>query len=416
MIKRIITFLLLASAVFGQINSGSTSVTVTATLGQNVSPDQIGILVTVESAVTATLADVMAALQGTDLTPSNLSSVYSNQQYNSGTNKPTLVLDWTFQLLVPLANFKSEAAALQALQISLSQTPLTLTYSVQGPLVSTQAQVKSCALADLVSAARTQAQQMASAANLKAGSILSLATSVSTMIGPSAAAPYIIPACSLTVTFALGQQAASALTMSASRTVNVPPDQIVVTAYVDTIIGATVDDALAALSGTGITSANLIGFSGGTQNNYFIGGNSTGPGLEWSFSIHVPFSKMKDTIAALQTAAAVTGTSPVTAVSFSVQGTLVSPQLLAAQDCSYASLVADAQAQARKVAAAASVPLGGIVTISDTASPSFLAGDFSQIITGAIYDPTTGNPFSGSFSYGAPPTSCGLTVQFGISQ
>ncbi|SPE40712.1 exported hypothetical protein [Candidatus Sulfopaludibacter sp. SbA3] len=401
MIKRILTFLLLASAAFGQINSNSTSVTVTATLGQNVSPDQIGISVTVESAVTATLADVLAALQGTVLTPVTFSSVYSTQQYTTNGKLANPLLEWTFQLAVPLANMKSQVAALQALKMSLSQgqTPLTLSYSVQGPQTSTQVQVQSCALSDLVAAARTKAQQIAGAANLKAGNVVALSSSVTTMIGPSAPTPYVIPTCSLTATFALSQQTASTLSVSASRTVNAPPDLVVLSADVNPPVDATFNDILAALAGTGITAANLVDVYGDSVNTH------------WMFSLAVPFSKMKDAIAALQQAAS----QQTVTVSYSVQGTQVSAQLLAAQDCSNASLLADAQAQARKVAAAASVGLGGIVAISDGGLPS--ASGIFAFTSGApyaIYDPLYGGPLGGVL--GIPNTGCSISVQFGITQ
>ncbi|SPE40714.1 exported hypothetical protein [Candidatus Sulfopaludibacter sp. SbA3] len=342
MIKRLLAFILLLPAAFGQINTSSSSVTVTATLGQKVQPDQVGFSVTVESAATATLSDVMAALQGSALTLANFSSVDSGQQYAASGQLTNLVLDWMFQLTVPLANMTSQMAALQALQTSFShgQAPLALSYSVQGPQVSTQAQVQSCALSDLFAAGQTQAQQMAGAANLKTGNVVALSSSVSTLIGSSAATPYVIPICSLTATFALGQQPASTLTVSASRTVQVPPDLVVLDAYVSPPQDATLDDVLAALSGTGIAAANLVAV-------YGISGSE-----QWEFSMAVPFSKMKDAITALQKAALQK------TVSYSVSGTQVSPQLLAAQDCSDASLLADAQAQARRVAAAASIGLG----------------------------------------------------------
>ncbi|MDR3704256.1 MAG: hypothetical protein P4L56_31700 [Candidatus Sulfopaludibacter sp.] len=377
----------------------------TATLGQNVQPDQTVFSVTVQSPLTTTLDDLTAALKGTPLTPATFSSVTSVQNYLNP-NPPVMALNWLFQLPVPLANVKDQVATLQALTASLgkAQTPLSLSYTANGPQVSATAQVQGCGLSDLVSAARTKAQQIAGAANRKPGNISAMSFSVSTMIGPSATAPYVIPACSLGVTFGGMQQVPSAITVSASRTVNVPPDMVTIYAYVDNGAIATIDGALAALPGSGFTAANLYNFSANLQSGGLV--------LEWEFSMAVPFSKMKDALSALQTAA-----SQNTAVSFWVGGTQLSPQLLAAQDCSYASLLNDAQAQARQVTAAAGVSLNDLISVSEspTATPVILQGDFSQIIPVlrvGIYDPSTVYyP-----TYPSQPASCTLVARYGIGQ
>lgn len=411
MIRRLlILFLLAPAAAFAQVSSATTSsVTVTAALNQNLQADQAGFTVTIESGLNATIDDIMGALQGTGLTATNFSTVFSNQQYTNNGNPANLVLDWTFQLNVPLAGMKTEAAALNALATSLSQgqIPLTLSYSVQGLQTSTQAQVQSCALSDLVSAGRIKAQQIADAANLKIGSVLALSTSVSTMIGPSAITPYVVPACSLTMTFALGQQIANKLTVSVSRTVNAPPDQVTFGAYVVTPANGTLDDALTILSGTGVAAGNLIGVNTLYDQS----------GLEWQFSMAVPLSKMKDTLAAFQKAQSGILTpsgNPATVFSFSVQGTQLSAQLVAAQNCTNAALVADAQAYARQVAAATGVALNGIVGISDRSSVG--ASVPSELV--AELFPVSGS-FSGFLASTSPQTSpqpsCSLTVQFGIS-
>jgi uncharacterized protein YggE len=385
MLRRALVFLSVVSLGFGQVTSSSTSVTVTSTLGQNLPPDQVVFGVTIETDLNTTLDGLMAALKGSPLTPATFASV-SSRQLSAST-----LLDWEFQITVPLAGLKSETAVLKALQASLS--PLSLTYSVQSVQTSRQALVQACALPDLVSDARTKAQQLAVGANLKLGSVAALTASVTTMIGPSATTPYVIPACSLTATF--GQVAAKTLTVYASRTVNVSPDQATVSASVSTPLDGTVDDAVAALAGTGVTSADL------QYVNPLYGQN----GIAWQFSWTVPFSKLNDEVAALQKAQSKSGT-----VSFSLNGAQASAGLVAAQDCTSTALVTDAQAYARLVTAAAGVSLNGIVAVSDGNSNSRL-GDF--VVT-ANYNFLTVSGYISSI-LASPQGSCAAAVQFGIN-
>ena len=85
----------------------------------------------------------------------------------------------------------------------------------------------------------------------------------------------------------------------------------------------------------------------------------------------------------------------------------MSAELVASQDCTKTALVADAQAHARRVAAAAGVSLNGIVTISDGYAGS---GTYSYI--GVV-----SNPFlSLNAVLVGPQPSCSVTVQFGIGQ
>jgi uncharacterized protein YggE len=401
MLRSCLAFLLFGQLVFGQINTTSGSVTTTAGLGQNVPPDQVTFTVTIESGLSLSFNDLIAALKGSGLSATNFTNVYSNQQYSSTSNRPFTVLEWNFQVVAPLSGVKAETAVLKRLQTSLK--PLTLTYSAQA-LTSTQAQIQACAVSDLVSSARTQAQQLAAAANLVPGNVAAMATYISTRIGPTAPIPYVVPACSLTMTFGGGQNSQRTLTVSASRTINVTPDQVTLAAYVDTTVDGTLDDAVAALAGTGFTGANLLNVS----PLYSQSGN------EWQFSATVPLAKIIDSLAALQKAQnGVSGTAGVvTAVSFAVQGTQVSSDLAAAQDCTKPALVADAQAYARRVAAAAGLSLNGILAISDGAAQgSGAVGAFTALNTVRSGDFSLVSSFLTS-----PQPSCSVTVQFGIGQ
>ena len=203
------------------------------------------------------------------------------------------------------------------------------------------------------------------------------------------------------------------LTITASRTFNLVPDQAVIFVAVDTSgPDASLEAALAAVQGTGITAADLSSASG------VLGG------VDWYFNLTVPFAKLKDTIAAL-TAAQKQAIST-TRVSFTGLEAQVSPALQAAQGCIYPALLSDARAQAEKVAAAVGVTVREIVSLSDgygQATSTVRYADFSwvsaySISSSAAFIPSTLielvgllNPF-----VPAPPSACTLVVQFRISQ
>ena len=70
--------LLFSPLAFGQLDSNS--ITVTASRNASLQPDQAVFAVSVQSGISASLDDVLAALQGSGITAANLSSVSSVQQ------------------------------------------------------------------------------------------------------------------------------------------------------------------------------------------------------------------------------------------------------------------------------------------------------------------------------------------------
>src|SRR4051794_13908419 len=91
---------------------------------------------------------------------------------------------------------------------------------------------------------------------------------------------------------AYGQLDDNTFTITASRTIDLQPDQAIVGVYVDSPADNGVDDIVGALQGSGITAANLTGI-------YSSGYLGPVPRTDWTFSLPVPFSKLKDTLAAL---------------------------------------------------------------------------------------------------------------------
>lgn len=160
---------------------------------------------------------------------------------------------------------------------------------------------------------------------------------------------------------AAAQTASNSVTVTASRNTTVQPDQAVLSISVDGPLNATLDDAVAALQGSGITVANFSGV-GTTQ---VFAGQQMQTFLEWRFSLAVDLANLKTTMATLSgiqqnVAKQKNGMS----VGISVQGTQVSQKQAQSQSCSLSDLMADARAQAAKLASAASMTVGGVLAVS----------------------------------------------------
>ena len=87
-------------------------------------------------------------------------------------------MQWFFILPAPLANMKNTITSLTTLQQTIAQKNigLKLTFNVEGTQISpVLGDSQQCAIADLVSDARMQAQQLAVAAGLTLGPILAIA-------------------------------------------------------------------------------------------------------------------------------------------------------------------------------------------------------------------------------------------------
>jgi uncharacterized protein YggE len=188
------------------------------------------------------------------------------------------------------------------------------------------------------------------------------------------------------------------LAISASRSITPQPDQVVFGLSVDAAASTTLDQVVGALSGLGVTDANLTGISNSDP-------------FRWSFTLVAPLSKLSTTIASLIKIEQTIGqnNSGLT-LTFTIEGTQASQQVQQLPSCSDAELIADATAQAQKLAAAAGLTLGPILRVSNVpgsqtyAVPnivervgSFVLGDFSE------------------FLFAAPlpsPVTCSLLVKF----
>lgn len=177
-------------------------------------------------------------------------------------------------------------------------------------------------------------------------------------------------------TIAFAQLDSNSVTVTASRTLNLQPDEVSFAVAVSAGPDVELPDVLATLQGVGITAANFTG----TFSSFVYVTDPPAPApfplvapLRWNFSLNVPISKIKDTMAALNAAQkSLVQTKSRLILSFSVQNAHVSQQLQA-QACAQADLIADARAKAQKLADAAGMNLGVLLGMSSTESCSLAA-------------------------------------------
>jgi uncharacterized protein YggE len=204
----------------------------------------------------------------------------------------------------------------------------------------------------------------------------------------------------VSASLAFAQLDSNSITVSASRSANLQPDQALFGVFVQSDLNTSLNDVLAALQGSGITSANFTGVSSYSLN---WNGATLPRTIQWAFGFPVPLTKTKDTVAALTALQQnIAQNNKSLALSFSIQGTQVSQQLQQSQTCSIADLLSDARSQAQKLADAGGVTLGTILAMS---SPT------SSVATAArqAYPLNTGISSSPAF---APP--CVVTVKFAV--
>jgi hypothetical protein len=195
-----------------------------------------------------------------------------------------------------------------------------------------------------------------------------------------------------------GQLDMHTLTITASRSIVLQPDQVVFALSVTSGVATSLDQVVSALSGVGVTAANLTGISN----------NPTPPTLQWNFTLSAPLSSLSATIASLaklqQTIAQNnTGLS----LTFTFEGSAVSQQLRQSQSCSDSDLVADATAQGQKLATAAGFTLGPVISFTNAPQVqpygvNVVNGNFA---VAEIYP----NLLLGTLT---TPVTCSLSVEF----
>ena len=184
------------------------------------------------------------------------------------------------------------------------------------------------------------------------------------------------------------------LTIAATRSVNLQPDQVLYSLSVSSGAAATLDQIVAALSGLGITASNLNGVT-----------NNPASTFQWSFTLAAPLSNLTATIGTLtKLQQTITQNNSGLTLAFYVDGTEVSQQLRQSQTCSNSDLIADATAQAQKVSAAAQLTLGPVRSLSNTPLPQPTLVYATNEIVGEIVP--------NNFVVYSSPVTCSLYVEF----
>lgn len=208
MLRLSIALLLPAALTWGQTTPNS--ITVTASKNANVQPDQVVFGISVNTGLSASRDEVVAALQEAGVTGTSFNNVGSVQQFDRMGARAEMTLNWGFTVTAPISNMKSVIDQLTSAQRKVAQgkTGFSVSFGVQGTQVSAQAQQsQACSMTELIADARAQALKLSAAAGMGLGTILAISGGT---FGPDPsgvglfAAPVFYPVCSLTVKFALG--------------------------------------------------------------------------------------------------------------------------------------------------------------------------------------------------------------------
>lgn len=199
----------------------------------------------------------------------------------------------------------------------------------------------------------------------------------------------------LAATPVFAQLPSQTVTITATRSITVRPDQAVLSLTVTSRPETNLDEIVSPLSGLGITPLNLTGVD-----------NSSATMLQWNFNLVVPLSNLAATIASLTNLVQNIGHRSGLALTFNVTGVQASAQAQAsqqAQTCSNANLISDATTQAQSLTAAAGMTLGPVLRLSTVPSPASSGG--------AVYALLEPVPYFLPVNYSVPST-CSLSVQF----
>jgi len=211
---------------------------------------------------------------------------------------------------------------------------------------------------------------------------------------------------------AFGQLDSDTISVTASRFTPIQPDQVQLLISVNAPASTDSDQVLAALPGTGLTTSNLVNVNSNT------GDNGIGLVLNYTFQLTTPFSKMKSTLSTLQGLVTTIGANKSgLTLTFYVQGAQVSDAAQQAVPCSVPDLMADAQAHAKRLADAAGLFVGPILSVAtgsigtqQVVSGAFLPANI--ILAGAIGSPFGASILPQPFLATSAPPACSIQVKY----
>jgi uncharacterized protein YggE len=198
---------------------------------------------------------------------------------------------------------------------------------------------------------------------------------------------------------AFAQNETSFVTVVASRTLDLPIEQVAYSVQVASPVDATLSQVVQALQGLGIGAKDLTAVY--STSTFQANGTPGPPQLTWYFSLTTPFSQFQQTLARLLAAAAPTAANKDLAVSFSISSASAAQATIdQAANSAIPDLIADARIRAKRLADAAGLTVGVILDLNDGQSGS----------GGAVYAVFNGG--LGGFS--SPKLTVSATVRFAL--
>ena len=161
-------FMVAAAPLFAQLDNDTITITASRAVSA-VGPDEVRLLVTVTADPGKSLEEVLSALEGLGLTERDLMGVGPIGTCTSTLGCPDIPLEWWFETTNPIGDLKQMLAKMSGLDLT-GRSGLSVAYSI----TSDASAAPDCPLAALISQARQQAQSVAAAAGLGAGSVVAL--------------------------------------------------------------------------------------------------------------------------------------------------------------------------------------------------------------------------------------------------
>jgi hypothetical protein len=179
----------------------------------------------------------------------------------------------------------------------------------------------------------------------------------------------------LSVGFLSAQLSTNTATVTVSQTISSQPNEAVFSLTVTSGVNQSLNDVVSALTGFGITSANLTGLGYSPMPS---------PQLQWQFQLAVPLATVKATTAALAALAkSIPQSNSALSLSFSVSGSQNSGAQT--QNCDFTALMSNARFQAQNLANAAGYIVGRVLAISSTTSEG--VGDCTATVKFGVGSP-----------------------------
>jgi hypothetical protein len=177
--------------------NGPSTVTVSTSQPNSLTLDQVSLALSVTSPPGIGLSAVTGALSDAGITNATLYGVATSSNTTSSSYL------WSFSLLVPFTQLSATLAELSTAAATIQQnnSGLSLSFGVTGLSSSQAQQPPSCSSSNLLQAAQSRATQIAAAAGLSLGPVLSLSNNG--IVAETVVGGVLVPACGLTAQFQL---------------------------------------------------------------------------------------------------------------------------------------------------------------------------------------------------------------------